>query len=378
MAITATQSSNHIRNVAVGRYKDTSTAAAFTITTGFKPRYVKILNIDGLCMEEWTEGMADASALKTVELGLRHDRHPQDHVERHHRQFVWLHCRPRHGHQRDERAVELDRDGLVPSVRRGTLLRASSHRARGSHMKFSDTSNKNGLIQDCEHWTNLGDGIITGDTTLFKRFTALLNVHYAEVLGKLQLLSGTDGAEDRNYPDQQFSTFAITSGVSTYEFLTDEDGNTITDFRGVHIQTPSGTDFVPLDRLNLSDSDAQLVMSPNASNAGTPTGFIEKGSVLYFDKIPDFTGTGKLFYRLVPSYFTVADTTKTPGFAELGHRLLSLGASLDWLLVNKPEATVLITRLEEAIAKINEDLEDYTRQKNSTRARMIGAVHSSR
>jgi hypothetical protein len=69
MAITTTQSSNHVRNVAVGRYKDTGTAAAFTITTGFKPRYVKILNIDGLCLEEWTEGMADASALKTVDSG---------------------------------------------------------------------------------------------------------------------------------------------------------------------------------------------------------------------------------------------------------------------------------------------------------------------
>jgi hypothetical protein len=43
--------------------------AAFTITTGFKPRYVKILNVDGLCMEEWIEGMADASALKTVDSG---------------------------------------------------------------------------------------------------------------------------------------------------------------------------------------------------------------------------------------------------------------------------------------------------------------------
>ncbi len=69
MAITTTQSAHHVQNTAIGRYKDTGTAAAFTITTGFKPRYVKIMNVDGLCMEEWYEGMADASAVKTVDSG---------------------------------------------------------------------------------------------------------------------------------------------------------------------------------------------------------------------------------------------------------------------------------------------------------------------
>jgi hypothetical protein len=69
MSITATQSTHHIHNTAVGRYVSSSTAAAFTITTGFKPRYVKIMNVDGLCYEEWYEGMADASAVKTVDSG---------------------------------------------------------------------------------------------------------------------------------------------------------------------------------------------------------------------------------------------------------------------------------------------------------------------
>ena len=36
---------------------------------------------------------------------------------------------------------------------------------------FSDTTNKNGLIQECEFWTNLGDGTISGDTTLLAQFT---------------------------------------------------------------------------------------------------------------------------------------------------------------------------------------------------------------
>lgn len=40
-----------------------------------------------------------------------------------------------------------------------------------------------------------------------------------------------------------------------------------------------------------------------------------------------------LFSREVDP-FTAADTTQEPGFAEPFHRILSLGAAYDWLIVN--------------------------------------------
>jgi hypothetical protein len=71
MAITSTQSKApaSVNNVAVGRYITSSTAAAFTITTGFKPRYVKVFNETSSDQEEWFEGMTDAYALKKVAAG---------------------------------------------------------------------------------------------------------------------------------------------------------------------------------------------------------------------------------------------------------------------------------------------------------------------
>jgi hypothetical protein len=70
MSATSTQSEHQVRNVAVGRYIDTGTAAAITITTGFKPRYVKVQNLaaTGATMEYY-EGMADASGWKSVVAG---------------------------------------------------------------------------------------------------------------------------------------------------------------------------------------------------------------------------------------------------------------------------------------------------------------------
>lgn len=73
MTITSTQSKApaSVSNTAVGRYLDTGTAAEFDITTGFKPRYVKVSNITSRDQLEWFEGMADASAVKTVAAGTR-------------------------------------------------------------------------------------------------------------------------------------------------------------------------------------------------------------------------------------------------------------------------------------------------------------------
>ena len=56
---------------AVGRYIEDDTAAEFVITTGFKPRYVIVQNVTSRDKLEYFEGMADASAVKTVAAGTK-------------------------------------------------------------------------------------------------------------------------------------------------------------------------------------------------------------------------------------------------------------------------------------------------------------------
>ena len=73
MAITSTQSNvpASVTNVAIGRYIDTGTVAAFKITTGFKPRYVKVFNLTSFDQEEWFEGMTADHAIKEVAAGTK-------------------------------------------------------------------------------------------------------------------------------------------------------------------------------------------------------------------------------------------------------------------------------------------------------------------
>lgn len=71
MSVTQSQTSHQVRNIAVGSYITTGTAAAISITTGFRPRYVRVVNETSRDLEEWFEGMTDAYAVKCVAAGTR-------------------------------------------------------------------------------------------------------------------------------------------------------------------------------------------------------------------------------------------------------------------------------------------------------------------
>ena len=74
MAITQTQSAALLDapQVANGSFlDDAASPAAISITLGFTPKYVRVVNQTTRVMYEWFEGMTAAHALKTVAAGTR-------------------------------------------------------------------------------------------------------------------------------------------------------------------------------------------------------------------------------------------------------------------------------------------------------------------
>jgi hypothetical protein len=71
MAQTITTSSPRVHaQVATGRYLDTGTVAAYTFVLGFKPRYIRLVNLASTGARlEYFEGMAAASAYKEAAAG---------------------------------------------------------------------------------------------------------------------------------------------------------------------------------------------------------------------------------------------------------------------------------------------------------------------
>ena len=71
MAVTQSSSKapGSVSNVATGSYVDTGAGAAFTITCGFKPRYVLVVNETSGDREEWFYGMTAAHGIKRQAAG---------------------------------------------------------------------------------------------------------------------------------------------------------------------------------------------------------------------------------------------------------------------------------------------------------------------
>lgn len=65
------KTTHHVRNYAVGTFRDDGTVAATKVETGFRPRYVRVVNLDDRTEMEHFVGMDDATGLKTVADGTR-------------------------------------------------------------------------------------------------------------------------------------------------------------------------------------------------------------------------------------------------------------------------------------------------------------------
>lgn len=215
-------------------------------------------------------------------------------------------------------------------------------------MTYSD------LLKSIERWSGMKEGDISNDTTLKSTITDMINRRLERYFGMIGMGSARATIDDTNYTNQPFSLFDIVQNQNDYEFKIDEDGNAITDITAVLIRKDATSNFVLLDKLTLDDEKAELIMSPNTDDTGIPTAYIERNNTIFFNVIPNFSLSegGKLFYKRVPSYFVVGDTTKEIGLPPQFHEMVARGVAYDWILVSKPNARSQITIMRE-------DLNEY-------------------
>lgn len=246
-------------------------------------------------------------------------------------------------------------------------------------MQFSDTTNKNGLIQECEFWTGLGDAGISGNTTLLKQITSRINRAYDKVLPIVLSHSDKLRWDDTNHTNHPIGYVNIASDTNDYQVLVDGGGLSILNITDVMaLPASTATEYQTLHRMTLDDPRALRAMSPNPTDLGVPSAFVEKNNTIFLDVKPNYAATNglKIFFERIPDYFTSADTTQTPGIPAQFHMLLALHASKDWLVVYKPESVTLITSLNGEIAKMERNLQRATSQRNPTRRRIVSSTRT--
>lgn len=190
---------------------------------------------------------------------------------------------------------------------------------------FSDTSANSGILQqardrarvDANQWAT--QKVVNSCNNWLNRiFTKGKNLDI-----KFQL-------DDTNHTALPEGTENLVSGQSDYSFLTDQQGNRITNLTRIDILDSDGL-YRQLKPIDQGELRGIALDEWNKTN----------NKPLYYDKIADniirlyptpatsVTAGLKYYFQRAPSYFVAADTTKQPGVADDLHEGFVVKAAYD-------------------------------------------------
>ncbi len=203
---------------------------------------------------------------------------------------------------------------------------------------FNDTSGKMGLIQACETFVfgDNGYGRISGDTNLLATFTRFLNEALNRVASLIMQCDNRWQWDDNNNSDFPIAT---TNLVTTLGSEQQDYSFPVTFLKITRVEVMDNTGawrlLTSIDQTDIYDQS----LTDFLKTAGMP---------MYYDKIANsiflypkplataVTSTAglKVWFQRPPSYFTVSDTTKVPGFNSLYHELVAVLASKKYASIN--------------------------------------------
>jgi len=240
-------------------------------------------------------------------------------------------------------------------------------------MVYSDTTNKNGLMQRMEFWTNLGDANITGNATLKAQMTQGLNNWYHKVVTMILEAQDEWDFDDINHTDFPILTTNLVADQQDYSLPASER---VLKIKRAEI-TYDGTNWYKAEPLDVNELSISTDTTSIANNFDTTTPFydIQYNSIfLYPIPTSNVTAGLKVWWTREIDEFTTSDTTQEPGIDEPFHEMLALGPSYDWILVNKPDNSLLISRIEGLLADYERRLVSYYGRKQQDRnMRLSGA-----
>lgn len=201
---------------------------------------------------------------------------------------------------------------------------------------FSDTTTQRGLVQFYEREIGVDYGVISGNPTKLKSFTADANSALDRFMSLAIPASGKWQLDDSNYDNTNGGYPIIytnlVAGQRDYTFTTDESGNLILDIYKVAV-LPSATDtlYQPIYPLDAQSDTEAYDLVANNTTTGTPVRYDKTANGLFLDPIPSYNAERglKMYINREASYFTYTDTTKKPGVPGLFHSYFYLIPALD-------------------------------------------------
>ena len=225
-------------------------------------------------------------------------------------------------------------------------------------MQFSNTSDKNGIIQRCEDYNNIGDGGISGDSTTLKKFTAHVNETLYDIVTEIMLSQDDFDWDDINNTDYPIGTFPLVAAQRQYELPTTLNFLTL---KRVDVNYGGGwnkattidsSEFV----FGLGDSSNYSTEDTNFSRTNPRYDPKSNGFWLYpaaTQSEVDAGAKARIEFTREFDEFTSTDTTQEPGIDRQFHDLIAVGASLKWAVMkNADKARNLKVVWDEGVEKL--------------------------
>jgi hypothetical protein len=222
-------------------------------------------------------------------------------------------------------------------------------------MVFSDTTNKNGIVQFTESLCKLGDGGITNDAVLFKQITSYINQAYNKVCVALLRVDKNWKFDDSNYTDFPIATIALVLGQRDYTLpaaVSGGNASTLYKINRIRVKNSAGI----FEDIPLMDSDDVETLDTITS---FPSAYRLIGNSIRFKELlANVTTTGglEITFQRSQDDFTVADTTQQPGFMNAYHDLLAYDSAASYLLpINQQLAINYMTIFKDRLSELQGD-----------------------
>lgn len=235
-------------------------------------------------------------------------------------------------------------------------------------MVFNDTSNLQGLIQDCEFNCQLGSGNISGNSTLLKEFTRLLNKGLNSAVVQILDVQDEFDFDDLNYTNYPILTTDLVTGQQDYQFPTD-----ILDIKRIEIYDNQTQDWIrvnPVDNSQLNSATDSTTINERF-DISNPYYDVAYGSIFLYP-IPTSAVTNanantnnlKIWISREISKFASTDTTKEPGIVDPFHQYVSIFASYEYA---RTKRLGMAEQLKRDLEEIKEELRRYYNKKQKDR-----------
>lgn len=237
-------------------------------------------------------------------------------------------------------------------------------------MVFSDTTNNNGLIQDCERMVFGSYGAITNNTSRLKEFTALLNQALDETATDIMEVDRNWKWDDRNHGDLPIATTDLVNGQRDY--LTE---TAFLKIQKVEVLDESGNETV---LKSIHEIEKPYALDELFEQDTIPRYYDLNGGSIQLFPAPDYDKTDGLtiHYQRTFDHFTTSDTTQSPGCPTIFHPLISMRAAYKHAFVNR---LAIAGDLEKEIAKYVEKLRKFMPSRNPWgRNKFLPACKSSK